>query len=152
MMIINCKTKWLSLTDDVGQRKVIVGRNQGVSFRFISSLQLQKRIRKGCKLYVMLELNEKGETEGLENLPVVQDFSDVFPRELLVFLPERELDFTIDLKPRTELIARIPYRRSTPELQELKMKLNELLDIGLICPSVSPWGAPVIFIRKKDGS
>jgi hypothetical protein len=45
----------------------------------------------------------------------------------------------------------MPYRMSTPELQELKMKLKELLDLGLIRPSVSPWGAPVIFIRKKDG-
>jgi hypothetical protein len=62
------------------------------------------------------------------------------------------LEFTIDLKPGTEPIARTPYRMSTPELQELKMQLKELLDLGLIRPSVSPWGAPVIFIRKKDGS
>jgi hypothetical protein len=46
----------------------------------------------------------------------------------------------------------MPYRMSTPELQELRMKLKELLDLGLIHPSVSPWGVPVIFIRKKDGS
>jgi hypothetical protein len=60
--------------------------------------------------------------------------------------PERELEFTIDLKPRTEPIARMPYRMSTLELQELKMQLKELLDLGLIRPSVSPWGAPIIFI------
>jgi hypothetical protein len=65
---------------------------------------------------------------------------------------ERELEFTIDLKPGTEPIARTPYRMSTPELQELKMQLKELLDLGLIRPSVSPWGAPVIFVWKKDGS
>jgi hypothetical protein len=66
--------------------------------------------------------------------------------------PERELEFTIDLKLGTEPIARTPYRMSTPELQELKMQLKELMDLGLIRPSVSPWGAPVISIRKKDGS
>jgi hypothetical protein len=66
--------------------------------------------------------------------------------------PERELKFIIDLKPRTEPIARMPYRMSNPELQELKMQLKDLLDLGLIRPSVSPWGAPVIFIQKKDGS
>jgi hypothetical protein len=66
--------------------------------------------------------------------------------------PERELEFTIDLKSGNEPIARTPYRMSTPELQELKMQLKEFLDLGLIHPSVSPWGAPVIFIRKKDGS
>jgi hypothetical protein len=65
---------------------------------------------------------------------------------------ERELEFTIDLKPRTEPIARTWYRMPTPELQELKMQLKELLDLGLIRPSVSLWGAPVIFIQKKDGS
>jgi hypothetical protein len=62
------------------------------------------------------------------------------------------LEFTIDLKLGTEPIARTPCRMSTPELQELKMQLKELLDLGLIHPSVSPWGAPIIFIQKKDGS
>jgi hypothetical protein len=77
---------------------------------------------------------------------------DVFPEELPGMSLKRELEFTIDLKPGTELIARTPYHMSTLELQELKMQLKELLDLGLIHPSVSPWGAPVIFIRKKDGS
>jgi hypothetical protein len=77
---------------------------------------------------------------------------DVFPKELPGLSLERELEFTIKLKPRIEPYARMPYRMSTLELQELKMKLKELLDLGLIHPSVSPWGAPVIFIRKKDGS
>jgi hypothetical protein len=82
----------------------------------------------------------------------VREFANIFPEELPGFPPERELEFTIDLKPRTELIARTPYQMTTLELQELKMKLKELLDLGLKPPSVSPWGAPVIFIRKKDGS
>jgi hypothetical protein len=58
--ILNCKMKRLILVDDEGQRCVIVGRNQGVSLRFVSSLQLQKIMRKGCKLYAILALNEKG--------------------------------------------------------------------------------------------
>jgi hypothetical protein len=150
--ILNCKTKRLSLVDDEGQRSVIVGWNQGVSLRFISSLQLWKRMCKGCKIYVILALNEKGVVEGLEHLPMVKEFADVFPKELPGMPPERELEFTIDLKPGTEPIARTPYWMSTLELQELKMQLKELLDLGLIRPSVSPWGEPAIFIRKKDGS
>jgi hypothetical protein len=150
--ILNYKMKWFILVDDEGQRHVIVGRNQGVSLRFVSSLQLQKSMRKGCKLYAILSLNEKGVAEGLENLSVVKEFADVFPEELPGMPPERELEFTIDLKPGTELIARMLYRMSTLELQELKMQLKELLDLRLIRPSVSPWGAPVIFIRKKNGS
>jgi hypothetical protein len=101
---------------------------------------------------VILALNKKGVAEGLEHLPVVKEFADVFPEELPGMPPEREMEFTIDLKLGTEPIARAPYRMSTPELQELKMQLKELLDLGLIRPSVSLWGAPVIFIRKKDGS
>jgi hypothetical protein len=131
---------------------VIVGQNQGVSLRFVSSLQLRKSMRKGCNLYAILALNEKGVAEGLEHLPVVKEFADVFPEELLGMPRERQLEFTIDLKPGTKPIARAPYRMSTPELQEMKVQLKELLDLGLIRPSVSPWGAPVIFIRKKDGS
>jgi hypothetical protein len=64
--------------------------------RFISSLQLQKSLRKGWNLFEILTLNDKGETKGLENLPVVREFADVFPEELPGFLPERELEFTID--------------------------------------------------------
>jgi hypothetical protein len=73
--ILNCKMKWLSLVDDEGQRRVIVGQNQGVSLRFISSLQLRKSMHKGCKLYAILALNEKGVAEGLEHLPVVREFA-----------------------------------------------------------------------------
>jgi hypothetical protein len=109
-------------------------------------------MRKRCKIYVILALNKKGVVEGLEHLPVVRDFADIFPEELPGILPERELYFTIDLKPGTEPIARMPYRMSTSELQDLRMQLKELLDLGLIRLSVSPWGAPVIFKRKKDGS
>jgi hypothetical protein len=109
-------------------------------------------MRKGCQLYAILALNEKGMAKGLKNISIVRKFADVFPEELPGLPPERELEFIIDLKLGIEPIARNPYRMSTMELQELKMQLKELLYLGLICPSVSPWGAPVIFIWKKDGS
>jgi hypothetical protein len=134
--ILNCKMKRLSLVDDEGQICVIVGRNQGVSLRFVSSLQLRKSMRKGCNLFAIHALNEKGVAEGLEHLTVVKEFADVFPEELPGMPPERELEFNIGLKPGTEPIARTPYRMSTPKLQELKMQLKELLDLGLIRPSV----------------
>ena len=75
---------------------------------------------------------------------------DIFPKELPGLSLERELEFTIDLKPRTEPIARNPYQMSNPKLQELKMQLKDFLDLGLIRPRVSPWGAPIIFIWNKD--
>jgi hypothetical protein len=69
--ILNCKIEKLSLTDDEGQRRLIIGRNRGVSLRLISSLHLQKSMCKGCKLYAILALNGRGEAEGLENLLIV---------------------------------------------------------------------------------
>ena len=103
-------------------------------------------MRKGCKLYVILALNVKGVAEGLEHLLVVREFVDVFLEELPGMPLEREMEFTIDLKSGTKPIARTPYQMSTSELQELKMQLKELLDLGIIRLSVSLWGAPVIFI------
>jgi hypothetical protein len=83
---------------------------------------------------------------------VLSEFKDVFLNELPGLPPERELDFTIELKPGAEPISKTPYRMTALELCELQMQLKELLDLGLIRPSVSPWGAPVIFVKKKDGS
>ena len=70
-------------------------------------------MRKGCKLYAILALNEKGLAEGLEHLPVVRDFLDVFLEELPGMMSERELEFTIDLKLGTEPISRTHYRMLT---------------------------------------
>jgi hypothetical protein len=61
------------------------------------------------------------------------------------------MEFTTDLEPGTELIARTTYHMSKPKLQELKLQLKELLELGIICPSVSPWGVHVIFHKKEDG-
>ena len=79
------------------------------------------------------------------------EFKDVFPNKLPGLPPERELDFTIELKPGGEPISKTPYRMIAPKLCELQMQLKELLKLGLIRSSVSPWGAPVIFVKKKDG-
>jgi hypothetical protein len=82
----------------------------------------------------------------------VQEFAVVFQKELAGLPPEREMEFTLDLKPGTKHIITTPYQMSRPKLQELKMKLKDLLDLGLIHPSMSLWGVLVIFVRKKDGS
>ncbi|NDK30177.1 reverse transcriptase family protein, partial [Nesterenkonia haasae] len=74
------------------------------------------------------------------------------PEELPGLPPEREIEFCIDLEPGTKPISKAPYRMAPIELQELKTQLQELLDIGFIRPSTSPWGAPVLFVKKKDGS
>jgi hypothetical protein len=74
---------------------------------------------------------------------------DVFPEELPGMPPEREVEFTIDLAPGTAPIAKRPYRMAAPELVELKKQLDELLQKGYIRPSPSPWGAPVLLLRRR---
>ena len=66
--------------------------------------------------------------------------------------PDRDMEFTIDLLPGTNPISLTPYRMAPVELRELKVQLQELVDKGFIQPSTSPWGAPVLFVRKKDGT
>ena len=66
--------------------------------------------------------------------------------------PEHEIEFIIDLLPSTALISERPYRMVVNELEELKKQLRELQSKGYIRPSSSPWGAPVIFVEKKDGT
>ncbi|KAH0773846.1 hypothetical protein KY290_010983 [Solanum tuberosum] len=92
------------------------------------------------------------EPPTLQSIPVVNKFLDVFPNELPGIPPEQEIDFAIDMLPGTQLISIPPYRMASAELKELKDQLKDLLDKGFIRPSASPWGAPVLFVRKKDGS
>jgi hypothetical protein len=83
---------------------------------------------------------------------VVNEFPDVFPKELPGMLPDRNVEFVIEVKPGTTLIYKTPFRMTTPELAELKEHIKELLEKGFICPRSSPRGAPMIFVPKKDGT
>jgi hypothetical protein len=86
------------------------------------------------------------------NIRVVRDFPDVLLEELPEMPPDREVEFVIDLLPGTAPISKRPYMMSVEELKELKKQLMELQEAGYIRPSSSPWGAPVLFVQKKDGS
>nr|GEY74651.1 retrotransposon protein, putative, Ty3-gypsy subclass [Tanacetum cinerariifolium] len=86
----------------------------------------------------------------LENIPVVREFPDVFPEELHGLPLVHQVEFQIDLIPRTTPVARAPYRLAPSEMQELSNPLQELADQGFISPSTSPWGAPILFVIKKD--
>jgi hypothetical protein len=88
----------------------------------------------------------------IERIPVVCDYPDVFLDELPGMPPDRDIEFAIELQPRTAPISKRPYRMPPAELAELKKKLQELLDKGFIRPSTSPWGCPALFVKKKDES
>lgn len=97
-------------------------------------------------------ITENKQSKKLKDISVVYEFPDVFPEEISGFLPVREIDFTIELMPRTAPISTAPNRMAPAELRELKGQLQDLLQKGFIRPSVSPWVAPVFFVKKKDGS
>ncbi|GKG51502.1 hypothetical protein Tco_0541886, partial [Tanacetum coccineum] len=88
----------------------------------------------------------------LEDVPVIRDFPEVFPEDLPGLLPPRQVEFRIDLIRGAAPVARVPYRLAPSEMKELSKQLQELLEKGFIRPSTSPWGAPVLFVKKKDGS
>ncbi|GJS94340.1 putative reverse transcriptase domain-containing protein [Tanacetum coccineum] len=88
----------------------------------------------------------------VQDIPVVREFPEVFHEDLPGLPPVRQVEFQIDLIPRAALVARTPYRLAPSEMQELSNQLQELADRGFIRPSTSPWGAPVLFVKKKDGS
>ncbi|GJX77223.1 putative nucleotidyltransferase, ribonuclease H [Tanacetum coccineum] len=94
----------------------------------------------------------KKDEPKLGDIPIVRDFEDVFPEDLSGLPPQRQVEFRIDLVPGATPIAKSPYRLAPSEMQELSGQLQELQDKGFIRPSHSPWGAPVLFVKKKDGS
>ncbi|GJX40477.1 reverse transcriptase domain-containing protein [Tanacetum coccineum] len=100
----------------------------------ISCVKAQKYMEKGCQLFL------------------AQDFPEVFPEDLPGLPPIRQVEFQIDLVPGAAPVARAPYRLAPSEMEELSTQLQELSDKGFIRPSSSPWGAPVLFVKKKDGS
>jgi hypothetical protein len=88
--------------------------------------------------------------QEIQDIPVVCEFSDVFPKDLPGLPPERDVEFMIELKPGTTPISRRSYRMPPNELAEIKTQLQDLVEKGFIRPSSSPWGCLAIFVKKKD--
>ncbi|KAL0410911.1 UNVERIFIED_CONTAM: Retrovirus-related Pol polyprotein from transposon [Sesamum latifolium] len=106
----------------------------------------------GCEAYLAHVIDTKKVNPMLEEIPVVRDFPKVFPNDLPGLPPHREVTFAIETLPGVAPISIAPYKMASVELQELKKQLEELLEKGFIQPSTSPWGAPVLFVKKKDDS
>ncbi|GJR83731.1 putative reverse transcriptase domain-containing protein [Tanacetum coccineum] len=111
---------------------------------------------KGCPVFLAHvttnEVQDKSEKKRLEYVSIVGDFPEVFPEDLPGLPPTRQVEFQIDLVPGAAPVARAPYRLAPSEMKELSEQLKELSDKGFIRPSSLPWGAPVLFVKKKDGS
>ena len=118
----------------------------------ISTMQARRFMRKGCETFLAVILDSKRGQVDVEKIPVVREFPDVFPEELPGIPHEREVDLAIEIVPGTVPMSRAPYRMAPTGLKELKSQLQELFDKGFIRLSVSPWGVPVLFVKKKDGT
>ena len=149
---MNCYTKDV-MFDVPGQNRVVFcGDRSVVPNCLISAVTAFRMIKEGCQAYLAHVVdNNKAETK-IDDIPMVCEFPDVFPDDLPGLPPDREIEFEIEVMPGVAPISISPYRMAPPELQELKKQLQELLDKGYIRPSVSPWGAPVLFVKKKDGT
>nr|GFA55304.1 putative reverse transcriptase domain-containing protein [Tanacetum cinerariifolium] len=132
------------------------GSNNGNQLNIISCTQTRKYLLKGYPVFLAnittKMIKDKLEEKRLEDVPIVRDFSKVFPEDLPGLPPTRQVEFQIDLTPGAVPVARAPYRLASSEMKELLDQLWELSDKGFIRHSSSPWGAPVLFVKKKDGS
>jgi len=118
----------------------------------MSCIEARKCLDKKCMAFLAHVIDTKVKGKELKDIPIARDFPEVFPEDLNGLPPIREVEFKIDLIPGATPVAKAPYRLAPSELQELSSQLQELSDKGLIRPSTSPWGAPVLFVKKKDGS
>nr|GEY63907.1 hypothetical protein [Tanacetum cinerariifolium] len=116
----------------------------------------QEYLSKGCDVFLAnvttKEAKDKSERRRLEDVPIIRDFPEVFPEDLPGIPPARPVKFQIDLVPGAVPVARAPYRLALSEMKELAKQLQELSDKGFIRPNSSPWGALVLFVKKKDRS
>ncbi|GKA01410.1 putative reverse transcriptase domain-containing protein [Tanacetum coccineum] len=122
----------------------------------ISCTKTQRYMQKGCHVFLAHFTKKKTEKKSkgkrLEDVPTVRDFLEIFPEDLLGLPPTRQVELHIDLVPDAAPIALAPYRLAYSEIKELSDQLQEISDKGFIRRISSPWGAQVLFVKKKNGS
>ncbi|GJY55186.1 putative reverse transcriptase domain-containing protein [Tanacetum coccineum] len=148
---IICDEKVVHIPID-GETLIIRGDRSKTRLNLISCIKTERYISRGCQVFVAQIMEKKSDEKRLEDIPVVREFLEVFPDDLPSLPPVRQVEIQIDLIPGATLVARAPYRLAPSEMQELSNQLIELADRGFIRPSTSSWGAPVLFVKKKDGS
>ena len=134
---ILCDKKQIVIAGPDRKPIVIQGESPKKPINVISSLRATKSIRKGNLAFLVQAISVKSELR-LEDVPVVSEFPEVFPKDLPGLPPDRQIEFRIDLIPGSAPIAKAPYRLAPTEMAELRKQLQELLDKGFIRPSTSP--------------
>ncbi|XP_070019806.1 uncharacterized protein [Nicotiana sylvestris] len=150
--ILDCHAKTVTLAMPSLPRIKWRGSLDYAPSRVISYLKAQWMVGKGILAYLAFLGDVGADTPPTKFVSVVKDFPVVFRADLPGMPPNRDIDFGIDLVPSTRTISIPSYCMAPAEYKELKEQLYKLLDKGFISPSVSPWGAPVLFLKKKDGT
>ncbi|GJY93105.1 putative reverse transcriptase domain-containing protein, partial [Tanacetum coccineum] len=148
-IICNEKVVHIPIDDET---LIIRGDRSKTRLNLIPCIKTERYISKGYQVFIAQVMEKKSDERRLEDIPVVREFSDVFPEDLPGLPPVRQVEFQIELIPGAVPVARAPYRLAPLEMQELSNQLQELADRGFIQPGTSPWGTPVLFVKKKDGS
>ncbi|KAD7480443.1 hypothetical protein E3N88_03579 [Mikania micrantha] len=148
---IVCDRKSIQLIAPSGYEVSIQGEKRG-GVVLCSLVKAMKYMNHRGQSFLAYVIDNEKVVQKLEDVPIVREFPDVFPDDLPGIPSDRDVEFRIDLIPGAKPIAKAPYRLAPSELQELMTQLQDLLDKGFIRPSILPWGAPVLFVKKKDGS
>ncbi|KAI3670385.1 hypothetical protein L1987_87976 [Smallanthus sonchifolius] len=149
---VMCFEKYIRIPLPSGDILKVFGEKPCKGLKLMSCITTQKYIRKKCMVFLAHVIQKEDKERRVEDIPIIREFPEVFPNDLPGLPPVREVKFRIDLVPGANPVAKAPYRLAPSELQELASQLQELADKGFIRPSHSPWGAPVLFVKKKDGS
>ena len=149
-MVVDCRMKRVALRTPSGEEVTFINERSNHLSNVISVATARTMVRNGCEAYLAYVINTKKAEPSLSDIPSVCDYPDVFPEELPGLPPQREIKFAIDVVPGATPASITPYRMAPMELKELKLQLQELLEKGFIRPSISPWGALVLFVKKKD--
>ena len=149
---IVCHEKFIRIPLPSGETLRIFGEKPNGTLKLMSCTKAQKYLRKKYIAFLAHIVDKKDKDKSLNDIPIIRDYPEVFPDDLPGIPPVRQVEFRIDLVPGATPIAKSPYRLAPSEMQELASQLQELSDKGFIRPSHSPWGAPVLFVKKKDGT
>ncbi|XP_069150238.1 uncharacterized protein [Solanum lycopersicum] len=152
VVIPDCNAKTVTLAKPGTNPLVWKGNYISTPLRIISFRRARRMVSKGCLTFLAHLRDDTSKVPSIKSVSIVREFLDVFPADLPGMPPDWDIDFCIDLESGTRPISIPPHRMSSAELRELKAQLQELLGKGFIRPSASPWGAPVLFVKKKDGS
>ena len=149
---LDCYKKEVRLVRPEEPGVIFWGIRREIAPSLINAMTAWKMLRKGCQGYLAFVVDRRQEGTRLEDIPIVKEFPDVFSDDISGLPSDRAIEFVIELIPGTDPISIPPYRMAPAELKELKAQLEELLCKGFIRPRTSPWGALVLFVKKKDGS